>query len=65
MNTQPFEIGQTVSYTNGSPSIYTGIIVKIKANELVILEEDRKGDEWHLWNAGYAVGACIHPSQIQ
>lgn len=65
MNISNFNIGQKVSYTNGCPSIYTGIIVAVKPNELVILGENQKGADWQLWNAGYAVGACIQPSQIK
>lgn len=64
MNTTPFSVGQTVSYTNGQPCVYTGIVAKVKSNELVVLGEDKSGSDWQLWNAGYAVGACIHPSQV-
>lgn len=59
-----YTTGQVVNYTNGNPSIYTGIIVAINnnGNELVIID-DKAGME--LWNAGYSVGSCIHPNQIE
>jgi hypothetical protein len=62
MNT--YKIGQEVNYSNGNPSIYTGTIVSINnnGNQLVIID-DKAGME--LFNAGYAVGSCIHPSQIK
>lgn len=68
MTTSNFYIGQKVSYINGQPCVYKGIIAAIHPNSstpLIILGEDTNGADWKLWNAGYAVGACIHPSQIQ
>lgn len=55
------KVGQTVNYRNGSPTVYTGEIVKITGKQLVIID-DEAGME--LWNAGYAVGDCIAESQI-
>lgn len=59
-----YTIGQVVNYTNGSLSIYTGVIVSItnNGNQLVVID-GKAGME--LWNAGYAVGSCIHPNQIK
>ena len=55
------KVGQTVTYRNGNPSIYTGEIVKITGKKLVIIDDEA---EMELWNAGYAVGSCIDESQI-
>lgn len=60
-----YTIGQKVNYSNGNPSIYTGVIVAINnnGNELVIIDvDDHAGME--LFRAGYAVGNCIHPNQV-
>lgn len=64
MYNQPYKIGQSVTYRNGNKSIYSGIIAAVYPNHLVILEADKKGAGWVLWNAGLAVGDCISPSQI-
>jgi len=56
-----FKVSQTVSYSNGNPSIYTGTIVKVSTNEIVIIDDE---SGMILWNMGYAVGSCIHPSQV-
>lgn len=58
-----YSIGQTVNYSNGNPSVYTGKIVEINnnGNQLIIIDCEA-GME--LWNAGYAVGSCVHPSQV-
>lgn len=60
MNT--YTTGQQVSYTNGSPFIQTGIIVKVSSKKQLVVIKDAAGME--LWNAGYAVGDCIAPSQV-
>lgn len=58
-----YTIGQKVNYSNGNPSIYTGIIVAINnnGNELIIIDNPASME---LFRAGYAVGNCIHPNQI-
>jgi hypothetical protein len=57
-----FKAGQQVSYTNGSPSMYTGQIVKVKQNTLIVID-DNEGME--LWNAGFAVGSEIAFEQVK
>jgi hypothetical protein len=65
MTTQNFTVGQEVKYSNGSPAIYTGIIMQMYSkNQLVIIDKDNKAG-FELWNAGYSVGSCIHPNQIK
>lgn len=62
MTTSTLTIGQTINYTNGQPSVYTGKIVKITGEQLVVISDEAG---MRLWNAGYAVGDCIHISQIK
>jgi len=59
-----YTLNQTVNYTNGSETVYTGNIVKVVSdNQLVVIDPtDTAGME--LFNAGYAIGDCISPSQI-
>lgn len=65
MTNTTFTIGQVVNYKNGSKSVYTGTIVKIKEEKngiyLVVI-----GDEsgMILWNAGISCGSYIHESQV-
>jgi hypothetical protein len=56
-----YKVGQLVSYKNGSPTIYSGIIVKVLPNQLVIIDDEAG---MILYNAGYSVGDCVSPSQI-
>ena len=56
-----YSIGQFVSFTNGNPTIQTGVIVKVLPNQLVIITDE---SGMILYNMGYAVGHCISPSQI-
>lgn len=63
MTTQALQIGKKVKYSNGTQSIYTGVIAKVKPNELVIIDDDDEAGAI-LWNAGFSVGSCIRPSQI-
>ena len=56
-----YSIGQIVSFTNGNPTIQTGIIVKVLPNQLVIITDE---SGMILYKSGYAVGDCISPSQI-
>jgi hypothetical protein len=58
---QHFKVGQVIKYRNGQPSIYTGKIVKISENSLVVIDDEAG---MILWNSGYAVGSCIHPNQV-
>jgi hypothetical protein len=53
-------VGQTVDYKQCA-SLYRGVIVKITGEYLTIIDDDA-GME--LWNAGYAVGAYVHVSQL-
>ena len=62
MKNSNFKICQLVNYTNGSPSIYTGEIVKIKEKRLIVID-DASGME--LWKAGYAVGSEISFNQVK
>jgi hypothetical protein len=62
MTTQPFEIGQSVNFTNGQPYIQTGIIVKIDGNYLTVIEDEAG---MKLWDMGYAVGSWINVSQVK
>lgn len=55
------KIGNVIKYTNGSPSIYTGTVVKIKLTTLVVID-DAAGME--LWKAGYPVGSEITFNQV-
>ena len=56
-----FKIGQVVNYKNGGLSVYTGKIVKIKENTLVVID-DLSGME--LFNSGYSVGDEITFNQL-
>ena len=55
-----YRVGQIVTYKNCA-STYTGTIVKVLPNQLVVID-DKPG--MILWSAGYAVGDCISPSQV-
>lgn len=57
-----FKIGQTISYTNGSPSVHTGEVVKVKEKTLIVID-DAAGME--LWKSGCAVGSEIAFGQIK
>jgi hypothetical protein len=62
MKTQiDFKIGQRINYKNGNLSIYSGEIVKIKENSLIVVDSVAG---MQLWNAGYAVGSEISFSQV-
>lgn len=54
-------LNKVIQYTNGSPSIYTGTIVEITDDYLVVIGSEA-GME--LWKAGFAVGSCIKISQV-
>jgi hypothetical protein len=56
-----FKIGQLVNYKNGSISIYTGKIVKVKDTTLIIIDSEAG---MQLWDAGHAVGSEISINQI-
>jgi hypothetical protein len=62
MTNTNFKIGQTVNYSNGNPTIYQGIIVKVKTNTLIVID-DRESLE--LWNACYSLGTEITFNQIK
>jgi len=61
MKTNQLQIGQTVNYTNGHPETYTGKIVRIIGNTLVVVDTEAG---MALWNMGYAVGSCISVNQL-
>jgi len=56
-----YTVGQTVNYTNGQPTIYTGKIVQIQHDTLVIIDNEAG---MKLWEMGFAVGSCISFSQV-
>jgi hypothetical protein len=62
MKNTNFKIGQTVNYSNGNPSIYQGIIVKVKTNSLIVID-DKSALE--LWAGGYNLGNEITFNQIK
>lgn len=62
MKTSNFKIGQVVNYTNGNPSLYTGTIVKVKQNTLIVIDN---AASMELWNAGYSVGSEITFNQVK
>jgi hypothetical protein len=62
MTNTNFKIGQTVNYLNGNPTIYQGIIVKVKTNTLIVID-DKSALE--LWAGGYSLGTEITFNQIK
>ena len=57
------QIGKLVNYTNGSSTIYSGVIVKIKEKTVITIDEGDKA-AMELWNAGYRIGAEISLNQL-
>jgi hypothetical protein len=55
-------IGQVVTYTNGGLSVYTGTIVKINSNTIIVVDDE---SSLNLWNAGYSVGSEITLNQLK
>jgi hypothetical protein len=55
------KLGQEINYSVCN-SLYTGIIVKIKKDTLIVID-DKAG--MILWNAGYNVGDEITINQIK
>jgi hypothetical protein len=62
MKNTNFKLGQKINYSNGNPSIYKGIIVKIKKNTLIIIDDEAG---LQLYKAGHNVGSEITFSQIK
>lgn len=61
MQKTDFKIGQVITYSVCA-SIYTGQIVKIKEETLIVIND---GDGMKLWNAGVALGHEITINQIK
>lgn len=61
-NITDLKVGHLIDY-NHNGNIYTGKIMEIKNDNIVVIETDNEAG-FTLWNAGYAVGTCIVPSQI-
>ena len=62
MTNSNFKLGQKINYSNGNPSIYQGIIVKIKKNTLIVIDDEAG---LQLYKAGHNVGNEITLSQIK
>jgi hypothetical protein len=62
MENSKFNIGQVVNYSNGSLSIYTGKVVKVKEKTIIVVSSEA-GLE--LWNAGFSVGSEITFNQVK
>ena len=56
-----YPVGTSVNYINGWQQ--TGTIMQIYHGNYVICDPTNEA-QMILWNAGYAVGDCIAPSQI-
>jgi hypothetical protein len=61
MTNTNFQIGQEVTYSVCN-SIYTGIVVKVKSNSLIVID-DAAGME--LYKAGCACGAEVSFAQVK
>jgi len=61
MTNANFKIGQTVNYTQCA-SFYTGVIVKVKENSLIVIDDEAG---MQLWNAGHSVGDEITFNQVK
>ena len=59
---EDFKVGQRVTYTNGSPTIYNGEIVQITDRSLVVIN---CAAGMQLWNAGCRNGDEIAFSQVK
>lgn len=58
------KINSLIHYTNGSETLYSGIIVKIGKIYIVVIDPKNEA-EIELWNAGFKVGTCIQRNQIK
>jgi len=59
---QTLSINQIVTYTqNGT---HTGTVKQVRHNNYYVIIDNNNPAQLELWDAGYAVGADIHISQI-
>jgi len=59
------KVNQVVNYVNGSEAVYTGTIKKITNSGYLVIIDETDEAAVILWNAGFAIGDCIRPSQLR